>query len=213
MDTEVLDPNLVESMAADGRISIAVMPQADGGNNIVLTVADAAIDTAQLAINAVETDNIVDANVTLVKLAGDVTLSSLPAPTTTVSWNNQRLADLADPTDARDAANMGYVDAADTALDTRITAIEDEYLVSAMHDVAAGTLTITDQNDSDLVVPLGSGLNVNATNVDDPNLQDGDFITYTVTGSNIVPTLPNTCLLYTSPSPRDRTRSRMPSSA
>ena len=25
--------------------------------------------------------------------------------------------------------------------------------------------------------------------------------------------LPNTCLLYTSPSPRDRTRSRMPSSA
>ena len=26
-------------------------------------------------------------------------------------------------------------------------------------------------------------------------------------------TLPNTCLLYTSPSPRDRTRSRMPSSA
>ena len=26
-------------------------------------------------------------------------------------------------------------------------------------------------------------------------------------------TIPNTCLLYTSPSPRDRTRSRMPSSA
>ena len=27
------------------------------------------------------------------------------------------------------------------------------------------------------------------------------------------PNIPNTCLLYTSPSPRDRTRSRMPSSA
>ena len=27
------------------------------------------------------------------------------------------------------------------------------------------------------------------------------------------PAIPNTCLLYTSPSPRDRTRSRMPSSA
>ena len=27
------------------------------------------------------------------------------------------------------------------------------------------------------------------------------------------PHVPNTCLLYTSPSPRDRTRSRMPSSA
>ena len=29
----------------------------------------------------------------------------------------------------------------------------------------------------------------------------------------VTKTLPNTCLLYTSPSPRDRTRSRMPSSA
>ena len=28
-----------------------------------------------------------------------------------------------------------------------------------------------------------------------------------------LPNTPNTCLLYTSPSPRDRTRSRMPSSA
>ena len=28
-----------------------------------------------------------------------------------------------------------------------------------------------------------------------------------------IPNTPNTCLLYTSPSPRDRTRSRMPSSA
>ena len=31
--------------------------------------------------------------------------------------------------------------------------------------------------------------------------------------SNTRPNTPNTCLLYTSPSPRDRTRSRMPSSA
>ena len=30
---------------------------------------------------------------------------------------------------------------------------------------------------------------------------------------NHTPNTPNTCLLYTSPSPRDRTRSRMPSSA
>ena len=29
----------------------------------------------------------------------------------------------------------------------------------------------------------------------------------------VSPAAPNTCLLYTSPSPRDRTRSRMPSSA
>ena len=33
------------------------------------------------------------------------------------------------------------------------------------------------------------------------------------TGRKDVTTHPNTCLLYTSPSPRDRTRSRMPSSA
>ena len=32
-------------------------------------------------------------------------------------------------------------------------------------------------------------------------------------GSSVVRVMPNTCLLYTSPSPRDRTRSRMPSSA
>ena len=32
-------------------------------------------------------------------------------------------------------------------------------------------------------------------------------------GINDHPNTPNTCLLYTSPSPRDRTRSRMPSSA
>ena len=30
---------------------------------------------------------------------------------------------------------------------------------------------------------------------------------------NFSPTVTHTCLLYTSPSPRDRTRSRMPSSA
>ena len=32
-------------------------------------------------------------------------------------------------------------------------------------------------------------------------------------GLTRTPNTPNTCLLYTSPSPRDRTRSRMPSSA
>ena len=34
-----------------------------------------------------------------------------------------------------------------------------------------------------------------------------------VTGSGKTFTIANVCLLYTSPSPRDRTRSRMPSSA
>ena len=35
----------------------------------------------------------------------------------------------------------------------------------------------------------------------------------TVPEGRLIPNTPNTCLLYTSPSPRDRTRSRMPSSA
>ena len=34
-----------------------------------------------------------------------------------------------------------------------------------------------------------------------------------ILGSRRISSLPRTCLLYTSPSPRDRTRSRMPSSA
>ena len=42
--------------------------------------------------------------------------------------------------------------------------------------------------------------------VSDDNAQDGNF-----TGND--PAIIDACLLYTSPSPRDRTRSRMPSSA
>ena len=42
----------------------------------------------------------------------------------------------------------------------------------------------------------------------------GDGTSDTITSYNHAePNTPNTCLLYTSPSPRDRTRSRMPSSA
>jgi len=47
-------------------------------------------------------------------------------------------------------------------------------------------------------------------------LRDQDHITATLTfGAGIITELEDsaTCLLYTSPSPRDRTRSRMPSSA
>ena len=43
-------------------------------------------------------------------------------------------------------------------------------------------------------------------------IQPGAFASQTV-GYAPPPNTPNTCLLYTSPSPRDRTRSRMPSSA
>ena len=50
-------------------------------------------------------------------------------------------------------------------------------------------------------MPVGTQATVKACTIDDIKK----------TGSEII--LSNTCLLYTSPSPRDRTRSRMPSSA
>ena len=144
-DTDVLDPNLVEAAAVAGRINIAVVPNAMTGNNdIVLTIADTAVDTAQLATNAVTTDKIVDGEVTQVKLNADVTLSSIGAPTENVDFSGERIINVAEPVDPADAATRAYVDA---AVDTEIA------------------------------------------------------------------TRSQTCLLYTSPSPRDRTRSRMPSSA
>ena len=42
---------------------------------------------------------------------------------------------------------------------------------------------------------------------------DGDAIIYTIASNQVNAIRFMTCLLYTSPSPRDRTRSRMPSSA
>ena len=42
---------------------------------------------------------------------------------------------------------------------------------------------------------------------------EGNFIAAIELYQQISDSTPNTCLLYTSPSPRDRTRSRMPSSA
>ena len=77
MDSEILDPNLIESAAVHGRIAIAVIPQSDGSNNIVLTVDTESVSTAQLATNAITTVKIQDAQVTQVKLASDVTLSSI----------------------------------------------------------------------------------------------------------------------------------------
>ena len=49
---------------------------------------------------------------------------------------------------------------------------------------------------------------------DDKGNKQAKIQTVKVDGSgNIIEDTVNTCLLYTSPSPRDRTRSRMPSSA
>ena len=167
-DTDILDPNLVEAMAVEGRINIAVVPNAMTGNNdIVLTVADISIDTAQLAANAVTEDKIVDGEVTQVKLADNVTISSIGAPTADVDFSAERIINLADPVDPADAATRAYVDAAvdteiatrfvaDSELDIRITAIEDAYVVSSAYDTENDTLTLTDQDGVDTVVDVGS---------------------------------------------------------
>ena len=46
---------------------------------------------------------------------------------------------------------------------------------------------------------------------------DAPFLPFNTYGNTVagyqLPNIPNTCLLYTSPSPRDRQKSRMPSSA
>ena len=46
-----------------------------------------------------------------------------------------------------------------------------------------------------------------------PNTQNGIFVPGVVKGRNVISEQGDTCLLYTSPSPRDRQKSRMPSSA
>ena len=56
---------------------------------------------------------------------------------------------------------------------------------------------------------LSAAADHNGTYYSEYYLNAGDVVSAT----NIAVTAPSTCLLYTSPSPRDRTRSRMPSSA
>ena len=68
----------------------------------------------------------------------------------------------------------------------------------------AATTTI---NVGDVYNDLGAVAN-NADGTSVPVATDASNVNTSVAGSYIV-----TCLLYTSPSPRDRTRSRMPSSA
>ena len=57
--------------------------------------------------------------------------------------------------------------------------------------------------DSAILVPMQVGMLAHITSIFGLSLDK----------SQIISILANTCLLYTSPSPRDRTRSRMPSSA
>ena len=58
---------------------------------------------------------------------------------------------------------------------------------------------------------FGTALNIVRGKYD--SLEDGGGVTVSDQVSTVDGDNPDTCLLYTSPSPRDRTRSRMPSSA
>ena len=73
--------------------------------------------------------------------------------------------------------------------------------ISSVYNDAAGSLTLTNTA-PDQTVALTGGTGITAS---------GTYPNFTITNS--APEPKHTCLLYTSPSPRDRTRSRMPSSA
>jgi hypothetical protein len=67
-----------------------------------------------------------------------IPLSALAAPTTAVSFNSQRITNLADPTAAQDAATKAYVDAVKTGLD-----VKDSVRVATTANITlSGTQTI-----------------------------------------------------------------------
>ena len=78
--------------------------------------------------------------------------------------------------------------------------------------VANGLLTFSQKSLGNLFVPL-----FNLSLQDDLRMQitttAAETFTFTPVIVSSIPNTPNTCLLYTSPSPRDRQKSRMPSSA
>ena len=196
MDSEIFDPNLVISDAIDGRIEIAVMPQDDGTNNVVLTVANLAIDTAQLATNAVTRDKIVDGEVTLVKLNADVSVNALltqSPPTEALRFNTQQLKDLAAPTDNTDAVTKAYVDAAvDTEIGIRF-GVDSELearLDSEILERIAGDSDLQMQIDT---LDLGSAVFVNDVEVEDPNFIDGTVL-FTVVDSDITANVDETVI-------------------
>ena len=78
-------------------------------------------------------------------------------------------------------------------------------------DNGDGTFTFTNNDGSDVTIDISS-LETN-TIIQDTLTTGGNQIATYVNEDGVEHGIYETCLLYTSPSPRDRTRSRMPSSA
>ena len=85
--------------------------------------------------------------------------------------------------------------------------------MSNQDTIASQNVTTTDSNNTafDVTNVLGDwdGLIYTFCYKDKDNLVNGFYQTYCIESWGKI----NTCLLYTSPSPRDRQKSRMPSSA
>ena len=82
----------------------------------------------------------------------------------------------------------------------------------AQTDLTAFETTLAGSTGSSLVGYINGATNTVATTVQS-KLKEVISVFDFMSASQINAVITNTCLLYTSPSPRDRTRSRMPSSA
>jgi len=83
------------------------------------------------------------------------------------------------------------------------------------HDFATNQLTIALTNTAHTASwdALSDLTEISYTNLGARNITTTSFTQTSGTATLVLADLVLTCLLYTSPSPRDRTRSRMPSSA
>jgi len=92
--------------------AVAMSGDATMSNAGVVTIATSAVTTAKLADASVTNDKLNKAN---------IPLSGFGAATVDVSLGSQKLTNVADPTNAQDAATKAYVDLTNTALTSEIS--------------------------------------------------------------------------------------------
>ena len=109
------------------------------------------------------------------------------------------------PSSDGDFANKKYVDDSIAAVST--TAISQLNSNVTVADSGTGTVTVTvDGNTEMTITDVGVRIHGNLT-------VDGTETTINTATLSVEDNIIEVCLLYTSPSPRDRQKSRMPSSA